>query len=415
MNIRKIYNILSIFLIIMLIPNISASDSIPGFPHAFYGDVLVNGEPAVDGYEVSAIVENGTTINNIQNPILTYDGSYGLHDGKYLLVQGEDLSGAVHFYVNGVLADQTHLFEYDGGPTELDLSVTIEDTNEGSGDNTGGSGSSNNDSDSGSTSTPPADEENGEEPEELDIEEINSVLNSVDLDTDFGVNTNSDDLQVTLEDEISATVDLDSSNIDQITSKIDPSLQPELDAISSSVLNTAQKNNVTISSTIKTYKIEDNSGNEVYRTKIELKLQASDDIENVVYIQEIPKEVAIDISELIFNTPPSEVLLADPIVKWEFDSMALGEVKDLSYFVKKQLDTIPTLISVLGADDVSEEVVEDVDEDLNTEPINDINEEQEPTKSFTWLYILLLVVIIVLLIIILIKKPKQKSKGLKRY
>jgi len=98
--------------------------AVPALPHAFYGSVTINGTAAPDGSRVSATVDSGTIIST-QNPVTTVAGSYGVDTPK-LLVQGDDLSGAIiTFYVNGVSTGQTATFEAGGGPATLDLSVTI--------------------------------------------------------------------------------------------------------------------------------------------------------------------------------------------------------------------------------------------------------------------------------------------------
>ena len=97
----------------------------PALPHAFYGDVIINGDPAPNGTQISATVAEGDVLTTSQNPVGTVNGNYGI-DGLHLLVQGDGLSGAITFYVNGVEAEGvTATFEAGGGPTPRALSVTI--------------------------------------------------------------------------------------------------------------------------------------------------------------------------------------------------------------------------------------------------------------------------------------------------
>jgi len=106
------------------------ANGIPSFPHAFYGSVTLNGAAAPDGTQVSAVVDSGSVITNAQNPVTTVGGSYGINN-PYLLVQGDISNGVtITFYVNGVSTGQTATFEAGGGPTEKNLTVTI---NEGEG------------------------------------------------------------------------------------------------------------------------------------------------------------------------------------------------------------------------------------------------------------------------------------------
>jgi hypothetical protein len=65
-------------------------------------------------------------------------------------------------------------------------------------------------------------------------------------------------------------------------------------------------------------------------------------------VEVIPKSVAADVSELVFSEQP-KVLQADPIVEWVLEKVKKGETKDLSYTVKKQLESVEsTTLSVFG-------------------------------------------------------------------
>ncbi len=110
---------------------------IPTLPHAFYGDVEVNGSSAPDGTQVSAMVDAGDIVPT-QNPVGTVGGKYGA-GSPYLLVQGDVSNGAVvTFYVNGVETDEMAIFEIGGGPTEVNLSVVISKPAPTSDDGNGG-------------------------------------------------------------------------------------------------------------------------------------------------------------------------------------------------------------------------------------------------------------------------------------
>ena len=105
-----------------------AAMAFPVLPHAFCGDVEVNGVSAPDGTPVSATVSEGTLNPGEQNPVLTVGGSYGKGDALPLLVQGTDIpDGAiVSFYVFGVKTDETAVFRAGGGPTAVNLSIIWE-------------------------------------------------------------------------------------------------------------------------------------------------------------------------------------------------------------------------------------------------------------------------------------------------
>jgi len=115
----------------------------PALPHAFYGGLEINGAPADEGTLVEART-NGASLNVPGNPILTTEaGRYGSGSptGVKLLVYGSIADGAtIHFYINGVEADQTAAWS-PGQVTELNLTVTLEQPEPPSGDNNGSSAS----------------------------------------------------------------------------------------------------------------------------------------------------------------------------------------------------------------------------------------------------------------------------------
>jgi len=107
---------------------VPAAMAFPVLPHAFCGDVEVNGVSAPDGTPISATVSEGTLNTGEQNPVLTVGGSYGKGEALPLLVQGTDIpeGAVVSFYVFGVKTDQTAVFRQGGGPTTVNLSVIWE-------------------------------------------------------------------------------------------------------------------------------------------------------------------------------------------------------------------------------------------------------------------------------------------------
>jgi len=103
-------------------------------PHAFYGNILIDGEPAPVGTKIEARGQ-GIRVGISGNPIMTSEvGKYGIAGvGTKLLVQGEDIEGnpVISFYINGHLADQSYTWQ-TGEITRLDLSVTIPASSEDS-------------------------------------------------------------------------------------------------------------------------------------------------------------------------------------------------------------------------------------------------------------------------------------------
>ena len=111
-------------LILAVAAFVSVASAIPVMPHAFCGDVVVNGAPAPDGTEISATISEGTLVAGTQNPVTTVGGSFGKGSASLLLVQGEITDGAsITFHVNGVPTGMTSVFEEGGGPTTVQISV----------------------------------------------------------------------------------------------------------------------------------------------------------------------------------------------------------------------------------------------------------------------------------------------------
>ena len=124
----KTFISIGLMLLVMLCAAPVYANGIPTLPHAFYGSVTINGDPAPDGTQISATVAEGEVLTTSQNPIATVNGNYGI-DGLHLLVQGYGLSGAITFYVNGVEVEgATATFEAGGGPTLRDLDLVSDIT-----------------------------------------------------------------------------------------------------------------------------------------------------------------------------------------------------------------------------------------------------------------------------------------------
>ena len=97
--------------------------SVPTLPHAFYGEVTIDGVPATAGTQVIGVCA-GVIIPACNNPLITTaEGVYGGRGGfsPKLIVQGRIASGVpITFYVNGAAAQETFAFEA-GEVTRLDL------------------------------------------------------------------------------------------------------------------------------------------------------------------------------------------------------------------------------------------------------------------------------------------------------
>lgn len=107
---------------------VGADFPVPVLPHAFYGNVLINEDPAPVETKVEA---KGTGVTaTIGNPIYTgVEGKYGTSGatGDKLVIQGDETlvdGTTITFYVNDVSTEQTYTWQ-SGNITELNLSVII--------------------------------------------------------------------------------------------------------------------------------------------------------------------------------------------------------------------------------------------------------------------------------------------------
>lgn len=114
-------------LVLVLSPGYSAKPAYaepPAPPHAFYGGLTINGEPAPVGAVVEARVD-GVLAGVITT---TVEGQYGgsqLGEEK-LVVQGDIPPDApIRFWVNGADTGQTYPFQ-SGAITSLDLSLEVQ-------------------------------------------------------------------------------------------------------------------------------------------------------------------------------------------------------------------------------------------------------------------------------------------------
>lgn len=123
---KMIGSILIAFIVVMCLFYLPVNAQ-PPIPHAFFGAVIINGNPAPVGTEVKADGE-GVEIPTSANPLVTTEiGMYGSANPfvQKLIVRGYIDDGTkLTFYVNDIVADQTAKW-YTGELTELDLTVTI--------------------------------------------------------------------------------------------------------------------------------------------------------------------------------------------------------------------------------------------------------------------------------------------------
>ncbi len=143
-----------------------------------------------------------------------------------------------------------------------------------------------------------------------------------------------------------ATISADAS---QVVANIDSVLPEAVEEKAKQTLNEVREtvsvgtsSPVVVSSSVQTFEVTSKeTGKKSTVSKVNLKVEAKEqELEDVKVVETIPKSVAASVTEVIFTGEKPEVLQADPIVKWEFDIIPLGQSKDLSYLVKKKLEKI---------------------------------------------------------------------------
>ncbi|MFH2028529.1 MAG: hypothetical protein ABIJ08_05295 [Nanoarchaeota archaeon] len=80
-------------------------------------------------------------------------------------------------------------------------------------------------------------------------------------------------------------------------------------------------------------------GRSAYQSKVIIGISHTTSINNVNIIEVIPKSTAENADELWFSDDV-EILEADPIVKWNFEHIPKGQIKEYSYVVNKKLEEI---------------------------------------------------------------------------
>ena len=121
---RKIRLVVCSFLVLALLLWATPALALPPLPHAFYGTVTINSNTAATGTVVSAKI-NGVDAGSYTTTVV---GQYGsLAERDYLAVSrdGANDGDTINFYVNGYDTNQTATFNVGGGPTVVNLSLTI--------------------------------------------------------------------------------------------------------------------------------------------------------------------------------------------------------------------------------------------------------------------------------------------------
>ena len=67
-------------------------------------------------------------------------------------------------------------------------------------------------------------------------------------------------------------------------------------------------------------------------------------IERLEVVEDIPKNIASHVSQIDFGVPPTEIIEADPVVRWRMDDIDFFETRTLSYEVPRTLEEHSTFV-----------------------------------------------------------------------
>ncbi|MFC1786715.1 hypothetical protein ACFLY8_01595 [Halobacteriota archaeon] len=114
--------IISIVLVEIVLVEAQERGQAPILPCTFYGNVTIDGKPALVGTEILAKIDN----KNRGNITVIEEGRYGVASGfgSKLVVIGtaEDQNKIISFYVDGAQAEEKAIW-HSGGVNDLDISV----------------------------------------------------------------------------------------------------------------------------------------------------------------------------------------------------------------------------------------------------------------------------------------------------
>jgi hypothetical protein len=106
-------------LILVVVAGVCAAE-IPPMPCEFYGNVIINGQPAPAGTIIEAKI-NGQPAGSLTTTTVGTYGGAGVFDAR-LVVNGFARGDTITFFVNGSISNQSAVF-LDGSAQSLDLTM----------------------------------------------------------------------------------------------------------------------------------------------------------------------------------------------------------------------------------------------------------------------------------------------------
>ncbi len=140
-------------------------------------------------------------------------------------------------------------------------------------------------------------------------------------------------------------------------------------------------------------------------SKVVISIIGSEEIKDISIIEIIPKAVAQSADELTFSEPPI-IIQSDPIVQWNVSELSVGQKKDISYIVKKKIESLDSITVAVGLKKEKE---------IITEKPSAFEEKLQLLQNKTTLGLFLIVLtLLVLIIVVAVKYLSHKGKNKRR-
>lgn len=243
--------------------------------------------------------------------------------------------------------------------------------------------------------------------DEVMINELLTTLTAEDLG--LAVLTTSDVTVTQIGDAVTTTTLPTPSNIDKaLENAVDDEAKDALNEMKTKLESTEVKE-ISLTTTLEVYKVRSPITNrEVYRTKVTLSFTATyESMDDVNIIEIIPKATASSTDDIVFTGEQPVILQRDPVVQWLFDKIGKGETKDLSYIVKKKVNSIDSVSLGSAGKVVGEEIPEEAPSETKELPTGAGVAEK---VTFDWVAVLIVLLFLGALYYYISKEKQRKSK-----
>ncbi len=176
------------------------------------------------------------------------------------------------------------------------------------------------------------------------IQQVVNVINPADLGV---TEVNVENVQVTKTAVAETTTTTQSAILQQTVDQVlptatEPAAQQVLNEIKQAV-SSGSSSPIAVNVQVEVFEVKEKTTNKTaFSTKFTLTIEGKEDSKNLKIVEVIPKSVAANVIDVVFQGEQPDVLQADPIVQWTFPTLQSGETKSLSYAVPKKVETVET-------------------------------------------------------------------------